>query len=315
MMVAQQMLSLIDNLPPVRGSLEENVSLARFTWFKVGGAAEVLFRPADTKDLSQFLKNMPKGTPITVMGTASNLLVRDGGIAGVVIRLAREFSMIKVDGLKIKAGSGAVDLNVARQARDAEITGFEFLSGIPGTIGGALCMNAGAYGTEIKDIFDYAIAVDLQGNIHRLSADEMGFSYRHANVPEGWIFVEGGFRGEKGDAHEITGRMDEIQKKRDQSQPIRTPTGGSTFRNPEGYKAWELIDQAGCRGLIYGGAMVSNQHCNFLINTGEASAADLESLGEQVRRRVMDNSGVELQWEIRRVGLPASNLNNGGTSQ
>jgi len=315
MMAPQRASSLIDNLPLVRGSLEENVSLARFTWFKVGGAAEVLFRPADTEDLSQFLKNMPKGTPVTVMGTASNLLVRDGGISGVVIRLAREFSMIEVDGLNIKAGSGAVDLNVARQARDAGISGLEFLCGIPGTIGGALRMNAGAYGTEVKDIFDYAIAVDHQGNIHRLNTDEMGFSYRHANVPEGWIFVEGGFRGEKGDVQIISDRMDEIQKMRDQSQPIKTPTGGSTFRNPDGYKAWELIDQAGCRGLICGGAMVSNQHCNFLINTGEASAADLENLGEQVRKRVMDHSGVDLQWEIRRVGQSASNQNNGGTAQ
>lgn len=304
MMAQQRSAHLIDGLPAVRGKLDADASLARFTWFKVGGPAEVLFRPADTDDLSAFLCDLPEGIPITVMGTASNLLVRDGGVEGVVIRLGRGFSEIEVTGDCIRAGASAVDLNVARQARQAELTGLEFLSGIPGTIGGALRMNAGAYECEVKDIFDHALALDGNGKRHRLSAEDMGFSYRHVTVPSDWIFVEATFRGKPGTRDVIAQRMDEIRKQREATQPVRTPTGGSTFKNTVTAKAWELVDQAGCRGLKRGGAMVSEQHCNFLINTGGATASDIEGLGEEVRRRVQQTSGVVLEWEIQRIGRP-----------
>ena len=315
MMSAERITGLIDTLPVVRGTLEGGVSLARYTWFKVGGPAEVIFRPADVEDLSTFLNALSDDIPVTVFGTASNLLVRDGGLPGVVIRLGRPFSNIKIKGTHVTAGAGAVDLNVARQARDAGIEGLEFLCGVPGTVGGALRMNAGAYGSEVKDIFEYATAVDREGNVHRLEASDMGFSYRHTTVPEDWTFVEGGFLGQHGNTEQIAQRMVEIQQQREASQPIRTPTGGSTFKNPEGHKAWELVDQAGCRGLTVGGAMVSPQHCNFLINTGNATAADLENLGEEVRQRVLKHSGIKLQWEIRRIGNPLPSHNSGGPVQ
>lgn len=296
--------SLIDRLPVVRGRLSENADIGAKTWFRVGGPAEVLFRPADEGDLSDFLKNKPGDVPVTVIGVASNLLVRDGGVSGVVVRLGRGFSAITIDGETIEVGSGALDLNVALTAADAGLGGFEFLSGVPGTIGGALRMNAGAFGAEMKDVTVSARALDEKGTVHDLTLDNLGFSYRHAGVPEGWIFTAATLRGHRAKVDEIAQKMAEIRAFREESQPQRAQTGGSTFANPDGFKAWELIDQAGCRGLQRGGAMVSEKHCNFLLNVGDAAAADLEGLGEEVRRRVFEQSGVRLEWEIRRIGAP-----------
>jgi UDP-N-acetylmuramate dehydrogenase len=301
---------LIERLPRVRGRLTENAPLAGVTWFRVGGDAEIMFRPADVDDLASFLKARPADVPVTVIGVGSNLLVRDGGIAGVVVRLGRGFTEIVRSGNALRAGAAALDLNVAMAAREAGLAGLEFLSGVPGTIGGALRMNAGAYGREMKDVTLGAEALDPSGERRPLTSDQLGFGYRHCAVPEGWIFVAAELKGEPDDATAIQRRMDDIQKARSDSQPLRTRTGGSTFANPTdpragGRKAWELIDAAGCRGLTRGGAMVSEKHCNFLINTGTATAADLEGLGEDVRARVADRFGVTLEWEIRRVGVPA----------
>ncbi len=297
---------LIDRLPKVRGRLTEGSVLSAVTWFRVGGPADVLFKPADVQDLADFLKQKPSDVPVTVIGVGSNLLVRDGGIEGVVIRLGRGFTDIRANGTMIEAGAGALDLNVALSARDAGIGGLEFLSGIPGTIGGALRLNAGAYESDISQVFQHADALDAKGTLHRLGKAEMGFTYRHSAVPEDWIFVSGVFSGHTDDPKAIHARIQEIQSKREESQPVRARTGGSTFVNPLGHKAWKLIDEAGCRGLRKGGAMVSEKHCNVLINTGDASAADIEALGEEVRRRVRDRSGVELAWEIKRIGRPAA---------
>ncbi len=303
-MMANQRIAapLIDRLPPVRGTYSANEPLAKFTWFRVGGPAEVLFRPKDTDDLAAFLAAKPADVPVTTIGIGSNLLVRDGGIAGVVVRFDPGPAVIKADGTDILADGGAASLHVANCARDAGIAGLEFLCGIPGSIGGALRMNAGAYGAEIKDVVVGARALDANGGIHDLDAAELGFSYRHSAVAADWIFVSGHFRGSQGDTVAIGQRMVEIQRMRADTQPIRTPTGGSTFQNPDGLKAWQLIDEAGCRGLARGGAMVSQKHCNFLINTGNATAADLEGLGEEVRRRVKETTGVVLEWEIQRIG-------------
>jgi len=300
----RQERGLIERLPAVRGRYTENASLAQITWFRVGGPAEVMFRPADEEDLSTFLSAKPADVPVTVIGVGSNLLVRDGGVEGVVVRLGREFAKIGVGGDHIFAGAGALDMNVALTAEEAGLTGFEFLSGIPGTIGGALRMNGGAYGSEVKDIFVRARAVDSQGCIHELGLEDMGFGYRKTGIDRSWTFLDAEFKGVPGDRNEISTRMREIQSMRQETQPVRTPTGGSTFANPPEGKAWELIDQAGCRGLRVGGAMVSEKHCNFLINMGDATAADLEELGETVRRRVKDNSGISLRWEVRRIGSP-----------
>lgn len=295
---------LIDRLPKVRGRLTADAPLAQVTWFRVGGPAEVLFRPADLEDLSGFLAAKPGDVPVTVIGVASNLLVRDGGIKGVVIRLGRGFVDITASGEALLAGAGALDLNVAITAREAGLAGLEFLSGIPGTVGGGLRMNAGAYGSEFKNVLLGAVALDAQGARHELAPADIKLSYRHCGLPEDWIFVAARFAGTKGDPLAIARRMNEIQSAREESQPIRARTGGSTFANPPGRKAWELIDAAGCRGLKRGGAMVSEKHANFLINTGDATAADLEALGEEVRARVLASSGVALDWEIRRVGVP-----------
>jgi UDP-N-acetylmuramate dehydrogenase len=295
---------LIERLPPVRGRLTENVPLAPITWFRAGGAAEIMFRPADADDLAQFLARKPADVPVTVIGVASNLLVRDGGIAGVVIRLGRGFVDVRIEGTRVTAGAGALDLNVALACREAGVAGLEFMSGIPGTVGGGLRMNAGAYGREFKDVLQHAVALDAAGNKHVLPLVALGLSYRHSGTAEDWIFVEATFAGEAGDAAAIGRRMGEIQAARESSQPIRARTGGSTFANPPGHKAWELIDRAGCRGLLRGGAMISEKHANFLINTGSATAADIEGLGEEVRRRVRESSGVTLEWEIRRIGRP-----------
>ncbi|HLW29039.1 MAG TPA: UDP-N-acetylmuramate dehydrogenase [Kiloniellales bacterium] len=293
---------LIDRLPSVRGRYTEQAPLAGITWFRVGGAAEVSFRPADQDDLVQFLANKPADVPVTVLGVGSNTLVRDGGIAGVVLRLGRAFASIERDSEGIIAGAAALDVNVAEVARRAALTGLEFLSGIPGTIGGALRMNAGAYGREIKDVLRWAEVVTPAGEVKRLQPQEMGLSYRRSAVPADWIFLRAAMDAEPGDAEVIETRMNEIRNARSSSQPIRSRTGGSTFKNPPGQKAWQLIDAAGCRGLTRGGAQVSEQHCNFLINLGDATAGDLEALGEEVRRRVQAHSGVELEWEIRRIG-------------
>ena len=293
---------LIDRLPPVRGRLSEDAPLAQVTWFRVGGPAEVLFRPADHDDLAAFLAACPAEVPITVIGVASNLLIRDGGIRGVVIRLGREFAGIRVAGSEVVAGAAAVDVNVARVAAGAGLTGLEFFVGIPGTIGGALRMNAGAYGTETKDVLVAAKAVDQRGKPHWLTPDDMDLSYRHCGVPENWIFTEARFAAEPGDKAAIAARMQAISEARSDTQPVRSRTGGSTFANPEGLKAWELIDKVGGRGLRIGGAQVSEKHCNFLINTGEATATELEALGEELRRRVRQRFGIELRWEIRVIG-------------
>ena len=297
---------LIERLPPVRGRLTENAPLSGVTWFRVGGPAEILFKPADEADLAAFLAGCPDEVPITVIGVASNLLVRDGGVPGVVIRLGRAFVEIEARGDQVVAGAAALDVNVAKVAGNAGLTGLEFLVGIPGTIGGALRMNGGAYGTEIKDVLESAWGLDRKGKRLELSPADMDLSYRHCGVPEDVVFGGAVLRAQPGDKPAIAARMTEISEARGSTQPIRSRTGGSTFANPPGHKAWQVIDEAGCRGLKVGGAQVSELHCNFLINTGDATAADLEALGEQVRDRVRDKHGIELRWEIRRIGVPAS---------
>ncbi len=294
--------SLLERLPPVRGRYSENVPLSGVTWFRVGGPAEVMFRPEDLGDLLAFLEAKPAEVRVTVVGVGSNLLVRDGGIDGVVVRLGRGLAAIDIEGCAVHVGAGALDVTVAHACRDAGVAGLEFLRGVPGTIGGALRMNAGAYGREVSDVFESARAVDPTGALHALDRDDMGFAYRHTGVPDDWIFVAAQLRGQKGEREAIMAEMAKIDVAREESQPLRTRTGGSTFINPEGAKAWELIERVGCRGLRRGGAMVSEKHCNFLINTGTATAADLEALGEEVRRRVAESTGVMLEWEIRRVG-------------
>ncbi|MDE0060715.1 MAG: UDP-N-acetylmuramate dehydrogenase [Defluviicoccus sp.] len=291
-----------DSLPRVRGTLRENVPLAKLMWFRVGGPAEILFEPADSEDLAQFLAALPSDTPVSAIGVGSNLLVRDGGIPGVVVRLGRPFSAVSCTGAQVRAGAAAMDVTVARAGRDAGIAGLEFLSGIPGTIGGALRMNAGAYGRDIGDVAVSARALDRAGRTHDFGPAELGFTYRGCAVPEGWIFTGTVLQGEPGSAPEIAARMADIADTRSRDQPVRERTGGSTFKNPPDANAWALIDAAGCRGLTRGGAQVSPLHCNFLINTGGATAADLENLGEEVRDRVEAATGVRLEWEIRRVG-------------
>ena len=306
---------LAERLPQVRGRYDVMADLGRMTWFRVGGPAEVLFSPADAEDLATFLVGRPNDVPVTVIGLGSNMLVRDGGVPGVVIHLGKPFCAITTDGMNVRCGAGAIDATVATAARDAAIAGLEFLTGIPGTIGGALRMNAGAYGREIKDVFVTATALDRNGGIHTLSAADMGFSYRHCDVADDWIFIGAEFQGVEGNQDTITARIREIRAEREQTQPTQARTGGSTFANPPGSKAWALVDAAGCRGLVRGGAQISHKHANFLINTGTATAADLEGLGEEVRKRVKDHSGVELIWEVRRIGVtpddPAALLRGG----
>ena len=292
---------LIDRLPKPRGRLTANAPLGPQTWFRAGGPAEVLFRPADVEDLSSFLKSLPADVPVTVLGVGSNIIVRDGGIKGVVIRLMRGFTGIAVEGNEVVAGAGSPDLNVALTARDHALAGLEFLSGIPGTIGGAFPSNAGAYGGELSQVLISADAVDRAGKVRTVSAAQLGLSYRHSSAPADWIFTSARLKATPGDQLAIARRIAEIDGARAETQP-RSRTGGSTFANPEGHKAWELIDRAGCRGLKIGGAQVSEKHTNFLINTGDATAADIESLGEEVRRRVLEKTGVRLEWEIRRIG-------------
>lgn len=295
---------LIDRLPRPRGRLTADAPLGPQTWFRAGGAAEVLFRPADVEDLATFMAALPADVPFTVLGVGSNVLVRDGGVRGVVIRLLRGFTGISVEGHEIVAGAGALDLNVALTARDQGLAGLEFLSGIPGTIGGALRMNAGAYEGDVSQVLVSAEAVDRSGKVHAVPASALGFSYRHSEAPADWIFTSARLRATPGDQLAIARRIAEIDAARTDSQP-RSRTGGSTFVNPPGHKAWQLIDRAGCRGLRIGEAQVSEKHCNFLINLGEATAGDIEGLGEEVRRRVREKTGVQLEWEIRRIGEPA----------
>ncbi len=297
---------LLDRLPKVRGELEENAPLDRETWFRAGGPADVLFRPADRDDLIEFIKKKPKDVPVTVIGYGSNLLVRDGGVAGVVVRMGKRMAEIEIDGEEVSAGAGAGDVAVSAAARDAGLAGLEFLSGIPGTIGGALRMNAGAYGREMKDVVIECKALDPDGELHKLKLSELGFEYRHCGIPEDWIFTSAVMRGTPDDKAKIAERMAEIRRAREESQPLRTRTGGSTFANPPGHKAWKLVDEAGLRGFKLGGAMVSEKHTNFLINTGNATGADIENLGEEIRRRVKAKSGVTLEWEIRRIGRASS---------
>ena len=305
MMAAEATRSLIDRLPKVRGELVADAPLAPLTWFRAGGNAEVLFRPADAADLADFLGGTPEDVPVTVIGVGSNLLVREGGVPGVVIRLGRGFMNISVEGTRLRAGTAALDVAVSRAAQEAGLAGLEFYRGIPGSIGGALRMNAGAYGGETKDVLVEAIAIDRKGRRHVLKNEDMKYSYRHSGAAEDLIFAEALFQGRPGDKDEILAKMNEITSSREATQPVRTRTGGSTFKNPEGHKSWQLIDAAGCRGLTRGGAQVSELHCNFLVNTGDATASDLEALGEEVRRRVKETSGVTLEWEIRRIGVPA----------
>lgn len=301
MALASSRSHLIDRLPRPRGRLSADAPLGPQTWFRTGGPAEVLFRPADTEDLASFLAALPADVPVMVLGVGSNLLVRDGGVKGVVIRLMRGFTGIAVEGSEVVAGAGAPDLNVALTAREHALEGLEFLSGIPGTVGGAFATNAGAYGGDLSQVLISAEAVDRAGGIHTVAASGLGFSYRHSTAPADWIFTSARFRATPGEQLAIARRIAEIDAARTESQP-RSRTGGSTFMNPAGHKAWELIDRAGCRGLTIGQAQVSEKHCNFLINLGDATAAEIETLGEEVRRRVFEQSGVLLHWEIRRIG-------------
>ena len=289
-------------MPELRGRLLANQPLAGLTWFRAGGPAQVLFMPDDEADLSYFLSNLPGDIGVTVVGLGSNLIVRDGGVPGVVVRLGRGFNEIAIEGLDVRVGTAVPDLRVAQAAQKAGIAGLAFLCGIPGGVGGALRMNGGAYGRETKDALVEARAVDRAGRVHVLRNADMDYTYRHCGAPEDFIFTQAHFAGQKGDPDAIAADMERITQSRGATQPIKTRTGGSTFKNPPGQKAWQIIDAAGCRGLRIGGAQVSELHCNFLINLGDATAADIETLGETVRQRAKDSSGVELEWEIKRIG-------------
>jgi UDP-N-acetylmuramate dehydrogenase len=301
-MEAHFLEGLTKKLPQVRGQYRINAPLAPTTWFRVGGGAEVLFRPADSDDLGFFLSQKPADVSYIPLGVGSNLLVRDGGVSGVVIRLGRGFTNIAVHSGYLDVGAGVLDSTVAALSVEQGLSGLEFFCGIPGTIGGALRMNAGCYGTEVKDVLEAGFVLDPKGKLHTMTSEDLGFSYRHCSVPEGWVFVGARFRVRSADQKSVQATIQALLKQREESQPIRERTGGSTFANPEGEKAWELIDKAGCRGLKMGDAQVSEKHCNFLINLGQASAFDLEELGETVRKKVQDTQGVDLRWEIQRVG-------------
>jgi UDP-N-acetylmuramate dehydrogenase len=298
-------MRLLNRLPEVRGSLRADVPLAPFTWLRVGGAAEALFLPKDEADLAQFLAATPDDIPVQVLGVASNTLVRDGGVRGVVIRLGPSFGKITTEGLRVTAGSAALDKNVAKAAATAGIAGLEFYAGVPGTIGGALRMNAGCYGAETQDVLREVVALDRSGRRQVMDLAEMDYTYRHSGAPRDLIFTQATYEGTADTPSAIQARMDDITARREDSQPIREKTGGSTFKNPEGHSSWKLIDAAGCRGLRVGDAQMSEQHCNFMINVDGATAADLETLGETVRARVLESQGVTLEWEVRRIGEAA----------
>ncbi len=300
-------------MPAARGPIEANAPMAPFSWFRTGGPAQALFTPADEDDLAYFLARLPGDIPVLVVGLGSNLLVRDGGVPGVVIRLGKPFAEVSVEGgQRIRAGAGAPDVKVASTAAKAGIAGLTFFRGIPGSIGGALRMNGGAYGGETKDVLVEATGLTRTGERVTLANGDMGFTYRHSAVPDDVIFTQATFEGRPGDPATIQAEMNAITEARSSTQPVNTRTGGSTFKNPPGHKAWQVIDAAGCRGLRVGAAQVSELHCNFLINHGGASAADIEALGEEVRRRVREHSGVELEWEIKRVGVAAAPAHGGG---
>jgi UDP-N-acetylmuramate dehydrogenase len=291
-------------VPSLAGQAEPEGSLADFIWFRTGGPAEWLVKPKDATDLASFLRDLDPSIPVLPVGVGSNLIVRDGGVPGVVVRLPKAMAQVRVEpGCRVRAGAGAMGITVASRARDAGIAGLEFLRGIPGTAGGAVRMNAGAYGREVADVLVEATLVLRDGSVATWPAERFGYTYRHSEVPPGAVVVEALFEGAPGDPAAIGAEMDRIAEEREASQPLRSRTGGSTFKNPPGAKAWKLIDEAGCRGLTIGDAQVSEKHCNFLLNLGKAKAADIEALGEEVRRRVKAHSGVELEWEIQRVGV------------
>jgi len=304
MMFPDLLSTLKRKMPALRGRLLANQPLADLTWFRVGGPAQVLFMPENEDDLGYCLRELPPEIPVTTIGLGSNLIVRDGGVAGVVVRLGRGFNEVSVDGLQVRAGAAVPDVKVARAAQEAGIAGLSFLRGIPGGIGGALRMNGGAYGGETKDVLVEARGVDRGGNVRTYTNAEMNFSYRHCGVADDVIFTQALFAGRRGDAAAIAAEMNKITESREATQPVKSRTGGSTFKNPPGHKAWQLVDAAGCRGLRIGDAQVSEMHCNFLINLGNATAADIETLGETVRERVKKNSGIDLAWEIKRIGVP-----------
>ena len=296
-------MSLLE-LPALEGAVEQGGSLADFIWFRTGGPAEWLVKPKDVEDLAGFIRGLDPSIPVMPVGVGSNLIVRDGGVPGVVVRLPKAMSRVDVEpGRRIRAGGGAMGITVASKARDSDIAGLEFLRGIPGTAGGAVRMNAGAYGREVADILVEATLVLRDGRVETWPAERLGYTYRHSEVPEGAVVVEALFQGVPGERSAIGAEMDRNAAEREASQPLRSRTGGSTFKNPPGTRAWKLIDEAGCRGLTIGDAQVSEKHCNFLLNLGNASSADIEALGEEVRRRVKAHSGVELEWEIQRVGV------------
>jgi len=307
--------SIIDQLPNVRGRYTENAPLGEKSWFGCGGSAQVLFKPKDQDDLKNFLKNCPNDIPVSIFGAMSNVIIRDGGINGVVIRLGREFSTIDIDDDIVSVGALALDANVALKSGEAGIGGLEFLSGIPGSIGGALRMNAGCYDREIKDVLISCEAIDSKGSIHTRTPNEMGMTYRHTETPADFIFLSAKLQGKKEDVTTVKERIEAIKIKREAAQPIREKTGGSTFANPSkddlekadlplDTKVWQLVDKVGGRGLQIGGAQINEKHCNFMINTGDASAADIETLGETIREKVRESQGVDLHWEIRRIGRP-----------
>ncbi len=295
-------MSLLDRLPEVRGSLKADVSLAPYTWLRVGGAADAFFMPKDEADLALFLSSIDPDIPITILGVASNTLVRDGGIEGVVIRLGPAFGTVETDGLTLTAGAAALDARVAKAAADAGVAGLEFYAGVPGTIGGALRMNAGCYGSETQDVLKECVAIDRRGRRIVMSIEDMGYSYRYSAASDDLIFISATFVGKPDAPDAIRARMDAITTRREESQPIRSKTGGSTFKNPDGHSAWKVIDAAGMRGHRVGGAQMSEQHCNFMINADNATAADLEGLGEAVRAKVLATQGISLDWEVRRIG-------------
>ncbi|MEA1938528.1 MAG: UDP-N-acetylmuramate dehydrogenase [Pseudomonadota bacterium] len=301
-MTAPALASWIDTLPPPRGTVVRDAPVAAMTWLKVGGPADLLFTPADIDDLTTFLTNVPADVPITIIGAGSNLLVRDGGLDGAVVRLGPVFANIAIDGTRIRAGAGARDSAVAEAAAQNGLAGLEFLTTIPGAIGGAVAMNAGAFGREVKDVLVSATLVTRAGRLFNLDCTGLGLDYRSSVLPDGAVIIEVEIEGVTGSVSAIRARMNEMIEKRSTSQPTCVCTGGSTFRNPEGACAWELIADAGCRGLTCGGAVISDKHCNFIINSGNATALDLETLGETVRKKVKEQSGVTLEWEVRRLG-------------
>jgi UDP-N-acetylmuramate dehydrogenase len=293
----------VDTLPQVRGKLTENAPLAPLVWFKSGGAAQWLFEPKDEEDLVDFLRQLDPEVPMMALGLGSNMIVRDAGVPGVVVRLGKSFSKIdRLDDVTLRCGGGASGILVSSTARDAGIAGMEFLRGIPGTVGGFVRMNGGAYGREVQDILIEARVALRDGSVETLPLEKLGYTYRHSELPDGAVVIEATFRGSPGRPEAIGAEMDAIARAREESQPLRSRTGGSTFKNPPGHKAWVLVDAAGCRGLTMGGAQVSEKHCNFLLNLGSATSADIEALGEEVRRRVLENSGIALEWEIQRIG-------------